>query len=91
MWRTAWITGSTAYELLQKAPGVVIDNNDNISLKGRGGVLVQIDGKDTRLSTDELADYLKSIQSAGGIHRTHFEILLQNMTHRELQASSTSS
>src|SRR5207237_6724853 len=36
-------TGSTAYELLQKAPGVVIDNNDNISLKGRGGVLVEID------------------------------------------------
>jgi len=56
-------TGSTAYELLQKAPGVVIDNNDNISLKGRGGVLVQIDGKDTRLSAEELGDYLKSIQS----------------------------
>jgi iron complex outermembrane receptor protein len=57
-------TGSTAYELLQKAPGVVVDNNDNISLKGRGGVLVQIDGKDMRLSTEELGDYLKSIQSA---------------------------
>lgn len=57
-------TGSTAYELLQKAPGVVVDNNDNISLKGRGGVLVQIDGRDMRLSTEELGDYLKSIQSA---------------------------
>ena len=56
-------TGSTAYELLQKAPGVVVDNNDNIMLKGRGGVLVQIDGKDTRFSQEELADYLKSIQS----------------------------
>jgi iron complex outermembrane receptor protein len=56
-------TGSTAYELLQKAPGVVVDNNDNVSLKGRGGVLVQIDGKDMRLSTEELGDYLKSIQS----------------------------
>ncbi len=56
-------TGSTAYELLQKAPGVVVDNNDNILLKGRGGVLVQIDGKNTRLSEQELADYLKSIQS----------------------------
>jgi iron complex outermembrane recepter protein len=57
-------TGSTAYELLQKAPGVVVDNNDNVSLKGRGGVLVQIDGKDMRLSTEELGDYLKSIQSS---------------------------
>src|SRR5439155_2922167 len=56
-------TGSTAYELLQKAPGVVVDNNDNILLKGRGGVLVQIDGKNTRLTTEDLADYLKSIQS----------------------------
>jgi iron complex outermembrane receptor protein len=55
--------GSTAYELLQKAPGVVVDNNDNVSLKGRGGVLVQIDGKDMRLSTEELGNYLRSIQS----------------------------
>ncbi|MEO8088213.1 MAG: TonB-dependent receptor, partial [Bacteroidota bacterium] len=57
-------TGSTAYELLQKAPGVVVDNNDNVSLKGRSGVLVQIDGKDMRLSTEELGDYLKTIQSS---------------------------
>jgi len=56
-------TGSTAYELLQKAPGVVVDNNDNISLKGRGGVLVQVDGRSTHLTETELADYLKSIQS----------------------------
>jgi iron complex outermembrane recepter protein len=56
-------TGSTAYELLQKAPGVVVDNNDNISLKGRGGVLVQIDGRDMHMSTEELGDFLKSIQS----------------------------
>jgi iron complex outermembrane recepter protein len=56
-------TGSTAYELLQKAPGVVVDNNDNIMLKGRGGVLVQIDGRETRLTQEQLGDYLKSIQS----------------------------
>jgi len=55
--------GSTAYELLQKAPGVVVDNNDNVTLKGRGGVLVQIDGKDMRLSAEELGNYLRSIQS----------------------------
>ncbi len=57
-------TGSTAYELLQKSPGVVVDNNDNITLKGRGGVMVQIDGRPARLSETELADYLKSIQSS---------------------------
>lgn len=57
-------TGSNAYELLQKAPGVVVDNNDAISLKGRGGVMVQIDGRPSRMSETELADYLKSVQSA---------------------------
>jgi iron complex outermembrane recepter protein len=56
-------TGSTAYELLQKAPGVVVDNNDNVSLKGRAGVLLQIDGRDMHMSQEEMGDYLKSIQS----------------------------
>lgn len=56
-------TGSTALELLQKAPGVVVDNNDNILLKGRGGVLVQVDGRDMHLSGAELGDYLRSLNS----------------------------
>lgn len=56
-------TGSTALELLQKAPGVVVDNNDNITLKGQGGVMVQIDGRPARMSETELADYLRSVQS----------------------------
>jgi iron complex outermembrane receptor protein len=56
-------TGSTAFELLQKAPGVVVDNNDNVMLKGRGGVTVQIDGRPTRFTQSDLADYLKGIQS----------------------------
>ena len=57
-------TGSTAYELLQKAPGVMVDqNNNSIFLKGRGGVMVQIDGKPSQLTGEELADMLKSMQS----------------------------
>ncbi len=56
-------TGSNALELLQKAPGVVVDNNDNITLKGQGGVMVQIDGRPSRMTEAELADYLRSIQS----------------------------
>ena len=57
-------TGSTALELLQKSPGVVVDQNDNISLKGRGGVMVQIDGKESKLTSSELADLLRSMQSS---------------------------
>ncbi len=56
-------SGSTAFELLQKSPGVLVDNNDNIMLKGRGGVLLQVDGRDMHLSGTELMDYLRSINS----------------------------
>ena len=56
-------TGSNAYELLQKSPGVTIDNNDNISMKGKNGVRVYVDGKMTQLDNKDLAAFLKSINS----------------------------
>ncbi len=56
-------TGSNALELLQKSPGVQVDNNDNISMKGKTGVRVYIDGKMIQLDTKNLAAYLKSINS----------------------------
>ncbi len=56
-------TGSNALELLQKSPGVQVDNNDNISMKGKTGVRVYVDGKMTQLDTKDLAAYLKSINS----------------------------
>ncbi len=56
-------SGSTAFELLRKAPGVVVDNNDNINLLGRAGVQVYIDGKPSPLSTADLAAFLKTVQS----------------------------
>lgn len=56
-------TGSNALELLQKSPGVQVDNNDNISMKGKTGVKVYVDGKMMQLDTKDLAAYLKSINS----------------------------
>lgn len=50
------------YEILNKLPGVTIDNNDNISLKGKSGVKILIDDKPTYVSTDQLAALLKSMQ-----------------------------
>ena len=50
------------YEILQKLPGVSIDNNDNITLKGMQGVRVMIDDKPTYLSASQLASWLKSMQ-----------------------------
>jgi hypothetical protein len=43
-------SGSTAFEVLEKAPGVIVDRqNDGISLRGKEGVIVQIDGKQSFL------------------------------------------
>lgn len=56
-------TGNDALELLRKSPGVTVDKDDNISLSGKNGVQVYIDGKPTPLSGSDLANYLKSLQS----------------------------
>jgi hypothetical protein len=57
-------TGNDALELLRKSPGVTIDKDDNISLSGKNGVQVYIDGKPTPLTGTDLANYLKSLQSS---------------------------
>lgn len=57
-------TGSSAFEILEKAPGVNVDNNDNISLRGKTGILVQIDGKITQMSGTNLANFLRGIPSS---------------------------
>lgn len=56
-------TGSTALEILQKTPGVQIDDKDNISMKGKKGVRIYIDGRMSQLTSEDLATYLKSINS----------------------------
>lgn len=57
-------TGSSALDILEKSPGVTIDRDDNISLKGRNGVLIMIDGKPTPMSGTDLSNYLKSLPSS---------------------------
>ena len=56
--------GYDALELLRRSPGVMIDKDDNVSLAGKNGVQVFIDGKPSPLSGADLANYLKSLQSA---------------------------
>lgn len=53
--------GSSAMEVLQRSPGVSVDNNENISLKGRQGVMIWINGKQTPLSGTDLANVLRSM------------------------------
>ncbi|MES2455811.1 MAG: outer membrane beta-barrel family protein [Bacteroidota bacterium] len=57
-------TGANALEVLEKSPGVVVDQNGGISFMGKSGVLILIDGKPTYLSGDQLAGYLKSLPAA---------------------------
>jgi iron complex outermembrane receptor protein len=56
--------GSSAMDVLERSPGVNIDNNDVISLRGRSGVIIMIDGKPTAMSGADLANYLRGLPSA---------------------------
>ena len=56
--------GSTALEVLEKAPGVTVDKDGNISLKGKQNVMVLMDGKPTYMSASDLANLLRNMQSS---------------------------
>ncbi len=56
-------TGDDGLSLLRKAPGVMLDNNNNINVLGRAGVRVFIDGKPLPLSGEDLANYLQNLQA----------------------------
>ncbi len=56
--------GATALEVLEKSPGISVDNDGNISLKGKSGVIVLIDGKPTYLSSSDLTNMLKNLPAS---------------------------
>ena len=56
--------GGTALDVLARAPGVVVSQDGDLSVRGQQGVSVMIDGKLTQLSQKELANYLKSTTSS---------------------------
>ena len=53
--------GNSALEVLQKSPGVIVDKDNNISLRGKQGVLVTIDGKQQYMGGQEIANMLESM------------------------------
>lgn len=55
--------GDNLINLLRKAPGVLVDNNDNITVLSRSGVLVYVDGRRLPLSGQDLTSYLQNISS----------------------------
>lgn len=58
---TAVAAGSTAYEMLSKAPGVSVGQNGEFSINGRNGVAVMIDGRISYLSPAELQTMLEGM------------------------------
>lgn len=56
--------GNSALEVLEKSPGVIIDNNDNISLRGKQGVLVTINGKNQYMSGEEITRLLQNMPAS---------------------------
>lgn len=61
-------TGSTALEVLERSPGVFVDRQNNaISLSGKSGVVVMINGKINHMPMDAL------VQMLGGMNSSNIE------------------
>jgi hypothetical protein len=57
-------TGSTALEVLEKIPGVIVDRqNEQIRLNNKSGITVMIDGKPNVLSGADLTNMLNNMSS----------------------------
>ncbi|TDH20669.1 TonB-dependent receptor [Segetibacter sp. 3557_3] len=56
--------GATAMEVLEKSPGITVDRDGNISLKGKQGIIVLMDGKQTYLSGQDLANLLRNMPAS---------------------------
>ena len=55
--------GATALEVLEKSPGVSVDKDGNISLKGMPQVQIMIDGKPSYLSGSDLTNLLANMNA----------------------------
>jgi len=55
--------GDNGIELLRKAPGLQVDNNDNILVEGKSGLTIYINGKQSYLQGQDLTNYIKSLRA----------------------------
>jgi outer membrane receptor protein involved in Fe transport len=56
--------GQNGLELLRKAPGVMLDKDENVILKGKNGVAIYIDGRLSQLQGDDLKSILRGMQAS---------------------------
>ncbi len=61
--------GNTALEVLERSPGVIVDHQNNlISMNGKNGVIVMINGKISRMPMSAIVQLLSGM-SAGNIEK----------------------
>lgn len=53
--------GNNALEVVQRAPGVSVDKDENLQLMGQHGVNITIDGRQTYMTGEQLAAFLKAM------------------------------
>lgn len=58
---TAMAAGSTAFEVISKSPGISADHDGNLSLNGKKGVRIMINGRLTYLSAEQLKTMLEGM------------------------------
>ncbi|WP_372648030.1 TonB-dependent receptor domain-containing protein [Draconibacterium sp.] len=57
-------SGNTALEILEKSPGIIVDRqNNNISMAGKGGVQVIINGKQNRMPLEAVMQMLDGMNA----------------------------
>ncbi|MEO5984220.1 MAG: hypothetical protein ABIP80_01875, partial [Ferruginibacter sp.] len=54
-------SSSNAYEILEKVPGAVVDQDGNVYLNSATPAMIQINGRDVKLNSADLASLLKSL------------------------------
>lgn len=62
---TLTVAGSTALDVLERSPGIVVNRQSNaLSMSGKNGVLVMVNGKTSRLPIDALLQMLQGMQAS---------------------------
>ena len=56
--------GSSAMDILEKSPGISVSSDGTISLRGKAGVIVMLDGKPTYMSSSDLSNLLKNMPAS---------------------------
>lgn len=69
--------GTTAFDQVRKTPGITVDAEENLTLKGSSAVTIMIDGKQTYLGGQQLSTWLKSLPA-------------ENLTRIEVMATPSS-